>query len=317
MGKVAKDARIIVTGAAGLVGQNLCLRLSRAGYTDIVGIDKNAGNAAILRDTQPDIRVIVADLAEPGPWQGEIEAADVVFLNQAQIGGLDWGDFQRNNLDATRHILDAAQRAASAPYIVHVSSSVVRSLADDFYTRSKTSQEDLVRESGLRHCVLRPTLMFGWFDRKHLGWLRRFMDKVPVFPVPGNGEYVRQPLYAGDFCNVMIAAMEQQPNGEVFDISGREHINYIDLIRTIKSETGSRTPIVRIPYWSFFALLKAAGVVLRDPPFTVAQLRALVIPETFPITDWPERFGVRATPFAEAVRESYLDPDFADITLAF
>ena len=35
--------------------------------------------------------------------------------------------------------------------------------------------------------ILRPTLMFGWFDRKHLGWLARFMQKAPVFPihVPG------------------------------------------------------------------------------------------------------------------------------------
>ena len=41
--------------------------------------------------------------------------------------------------------------------------------------------------------------MFGWFDRKHLGWLARFMCRVPVFPIPGSGEYLRQPLYVGDF----------------------------------------------------------------------------------------------------------------------
>ena len=31
--------------------------------------------------------------------------------------------------------------------------------------------------------------MFGWFDRKHLGWLARFMTRAPVFPVPGHGRY--------------------------------------------------------------------------------------------------------------------------------
>ena len=317
MSPPSKDARIVVTGAAGLVGQNLCLRLHRAGYSDIVGIDKAHGNLEILTQTQPWVRTLRADLADAGPWQDEIEAADVVFLNQAQIGGLEWAEFQRNNLDATRHILDASARADAPPFIVHVSSSVVRSLADDFYTRSKTDQEAMVRSSGLAHCVLRPTLMFGWFDRKHLGWLRRFMAKVPVFPVPGSGRYVRQPLYAGDFCNVMISAMEQQPSGEVFDISGLEKLHYIELIRIIKRVTGTRTPIVRIPYWLFFVLLKAAGLVLRNPPFTVAQLRALVIPEEFPMTDWPRRFGVRFTPFEAAAREAYTDPEFSSITLAF
>ena len=47
--------------------------------------------------------------------------------------------------------------------------------------------------------------MFGWFDRKHLGWLARFMQRAPVFPIPGDGRYLRQPLYVGDLCNVIAA----------------------------------------------------------------------------------------------------------------
>ena len=30
--------------------------------------------------------------------------------------------------------------------------------------------------------MLRPTLMFGWFDQKHLGWLSRFMAKGAGVP---------------------------------------------------------------------------------------------------------------------------------------
>jgi len=80
--------------------------------------------------------------------------------------------------------------------------------------------------------VLRPTLMFGWFDRKHLGWLSRFMQKVPVFPIPGHGRYMRQPLYAGDFCNIIASCIEKRTTG-TFNITGREKIDYIDIIREI------------------------------------------------------------------------------------
>ena len=62
---------------------------------------------------------------------------------------------------------------------------------------------DFTQESNLSHCVARPTLMFGWFDPKHFGWLSRFMAKVPVFPIPGSGKYMRQPLYVIDFCRVL------------------------------------------------------------------------------------------------------------------
>ncbi len=73
-------------------------------------------------------------------------------------------------------------------------------MAVDDYTETKKAQEALVSASGIKQVILRPTLMFGWFDRKHVGWLARFMQKVPVFPIPGNGKFLRQPLYAGDFC---------------------------------------------------------------------------------------------------------------------
>jgi uncharacterized protein YbjT (DUF2867 family) len=43
------------TGAAGLIGQNLIPRLKVHGYTDIVAIERNPDNTAILR--HPDIRL--------------------------------------------------------------------------------------------------------------------------------------------------------------------------------------------------------------------------------------------------------------------
>ncbi|MEO0818707.1 MAG: NAD-dependent epimerase/dehydratase family protein, partial [Pseudomonadota bacterium] len=280
------------------------------------GIDKAKGNLDILRRIQPAVRAIEADLAEPGDWQNELKDADTVVLNQAQIGGLTYEPFDRNNVIATKNIVGAYD-AGRTPYTVQISSSVVNSKADDFYTRSKTAQEEFFLSSGLPGCVLRPTLMFGWFDRKHLGWLRRFMARVPVFPVPGKGEYIRQPLYAGDFCNIVMACIEQRPMGEVYDISGQEKITYVDLIRIIKRETGEKTPILKIPYWMFWTMLSSAALVMRDPPFTTKQLEALVIPEEFPVIDWPGIFNIRATPFAEAVRETFVDSEYSDVVLEF
>lgn len=307
---------IVVTGAAGLVGQNLVLKLHEAGYKNILGIDKHKHNLEVLRRHQPYVETIEADLAEPGDWEAEIARADVVVLNQAQIGGLEWEQFERNNIRATRRILDAINPEAP-PFIVHISSSVVNSRADDFYTQSKTKQEDMVRASPYVHCVLRPTLMFGWFDRKHLGWLRRFMDKSPVFPIPSHGRYIRQPLYEGDFCRVIIGCIQQRPEGEVFDISGQERIYYKDMIRTIKEVAGGKAMIFHIPYWAFWASLWTVGLFMKQPPFTTRQLEALVIPEEFPITDWPKRFGFKATPFREAVDETYNHPVHSEIFLEF
>jgi nucleoside-diphosphate-sugar epimerase len=308
--------KIVVTGAAGLVGQNLIPRLKARGHTNLVGIDKHPANTAKLRELHPDITVIQADLATDGPWHEALGAADVLVHNHAQIGALSYEPFHANNIVASENVLAAASRHR-VPYMVHISSSVVNSMAQDFYTESKAAQEQLALKSGIPCCVLRPTLMFGWFDRKHLGWLARFMQRAPVFPIPGNGRFVRQPLYVGNFCDVIISAIENQRPGENYNISGQSRIDYIDLMRLVREKSGATAKIVTIPYGFFRLLLQVYGFVDRNPPFTVKQLKALVTPDLFEVIDWPGIFGVKATPLAQALEETFRHPIYSKVVLEF
>ena len=261
------DRKILLPGGAGLVGQNLVARLKARGYANLVVLDKHSANLAVLRRTFPEVTAVEADLSRPGDWMKHFDGADAVVMLQAQIGGNDYQEFVRNNIDATRLILDLIRQHA-IPRLVHISSSVVDSAADDFYTHTKKDQEALVLASGIPCPVLRPTLMFGWFDRKHLGWLSRFMRKLPVFPIPGDGRYMRQPLYAGDFCNVIISCLERNVRNGVFKISGHEKIDYIDIIREIKRATRAGAVILRIPYGLFYVLLWTWSLFDNNPTFT-------------------------------------------------
>jgi nucleoside-diphosphate-sugar epimerase len=311
---IGKTDKLVLTGAAGLVGQNLVVELKAQGYTNLVAIDKHAHNLGILRELHPDVTTIHADLAEPGAWEAVFDGAACVVQLHAQITGKFPQEFVRNNQDATQRVLDACKRHG-VPYLVHISSSVVNSVADDDYTNTKKVQERMVQDSGLAHCVLRPTLMFGWFDPKHLGWLSRFMEKVPVFPIPGHGRYMRQPLYERDFCRCIVKCIETQPAGTVYDVCGDTRIDYVDIIHTIKRAKGLRTPIVHIPYGLFRLLLKIYALFSDKPPFTADQLKALTAGDEFTGIDTERVFGVKQTPFADAVRESYCDPRYGKIVL--
>ena len=308
------QGRIVITGAAGLVGQNLIVRLKEAGCTAITGVDKHPANTKVLARLHPDIEVIEADLSREDGWQSSLLGASAVIQLHAQIGGLDWADFEANNITATQRVLSAAE-TARVPYIVHASSSVVNSVAVDFYTESKKTQEALVEASPIAHVVLRPTLMFGWFDRKHLGWLARFMRRAPVFPIPGNGRYLRQPLYVGDFCDIIVACLKRTTTG-CYNITGLERIDYVDMVVALRRTVGVGTPILKIPCGLFAALLHLYAMFDRNPPFTVKQLRALVTPDVFEVIDWPG-FGVRATPLTEALDATFNDPRYADVALDF
>lgn len=309
-----KHAKIVLTGAAGLVGQNLLVELESQGYTNLVAIDKHLHNLDILRQLHPGVRVIEADLAEPGGWENEFKDTRCVVQLHAQITGKYTVLFTRNNIDATRHVLDACKRM-HVPYFVHISSSVVNSVATDDYTQTKKVQEALVVQSGLRHCVLRPTLMFGWFDPKHLGWLSRFMAKTPVFPIPGDGKFMRQPLYERDFCRCIAVCIANEPDGDVYDIVGNTRIDYVDIIRTIKRVKELNTRIVHIPMGMFAFLLRLYSLFSQKPPFTADQLKALAAGDDFKGVDTFSVFGVAQHRFEDAVRESYCDPTHSHIVL--
>jgi nucleoside-diphosphate-sugar epimerase len=311
---ITPSSKIVITGAAGLVGQNLLLLLAERGFHHVVGLDRHAGNIAIARQLNPGVELICADLAEPGDWQDVFAGADAVVQLHAQITGLFEDDFRRNNETATHHVLDACQRHG-VPYLLHSSSSVVNSVAEDAYTRTKKAQEALVMASGLNVCVLRPTLMFGWFDPKHFGWLSRFMERVPVFPIPGDGRYLRQPLYNRDFCRVILACLERGIAGQAYDIVGAEEIDYIDIIRTIRTVKALRTLILPIPYRLFEALLRFYALFSRRPPFTASQLTALTAGDYFTGVDIHDLFAVTPTPFKEAIQDTFCHPVYSRIVV--
>lgn len=305
-----KSGKIVITGAAGLVGQNLVLVLQEAGRSDLVAIDKQSANLRLLGDLSPSIRLVQADLSQPGEWECEFDGADTAVVLHAQITGKTSAPFVRNNLVASDLVFKAVARA-QVPFTVHISSSVVNSVANDDYTNTKKAQEKMFLESGLPGCVLRPTLMYGWFDPKHFGWLARFMERTPVFPIPGHGRYMRQPLYERDFCRVILWCIENRPVGKIYDIVGNERIDYIDIIRAIRDVKGLRTPIVRIPYWLFDALLKLYALFSDRPPFTSSQLKALTAGDDFSGVDIEKTFGFKPTPFAEGIRETFCHPVYS------
>jgi uncharacterized protein YbjT (DUF2867 family) len=121
----------------------------------------------------------------------------------------------------------------------------------------------------------------------------------------------------GDFCRIIVSCIQRRVMGEVYNISGLEKVDYVDIIRRIRDVTGARARLVHIPVGLFGALLRVWAVFDANPPFTADQLRALVAHDEFEVIDWPRIFGVSATPFGAAVEETFGDPEYSSVVLEF
>ena len=292
--------KVVVTGAAGLVGQNLIPLLVKD-FKEVVCIDKHQENLDLLKNLNPDITAVQADCSEDG-WQQHLAGADVLVTMAVQISAQDPQLFHKNSFLATKKAVDAAKKYG-VNHVVHISSSVVISKAEDEYTKTKRMAEDYIIKSGVAYTILRPALIYGPFDNKHLGYLSRFLEKSPIFPVPGDGKIIRQPIYVLDVANVIAAAAKREPRDRIYDLIGNEKIFYIDLIKTIAKVKNIQRLIVPLPISVFAFLMNAHAAITRSLPFTEDQLKALVAGDVFRVFPWWDEFGVPYTPFETAWRE--------------
>ena len=310
---------VFLPGGAGLVGLNLIAVLQRD-HPDwpLLVVDKKAEAVEAGRRLFPSVRFVVEDLTEREGclWPSLIAGCDACVMLQAEIGNTDASAFERNNILSTRVVLEELNRARVGR-LVHISSSVVNSVASDLYTTTKRRQEEIVVAQWPGVVVLRPTLMFGWFDRKHLGWLARFMQKLPLFPIPGSGRFIRQPLYVGDFCRVIQSCLEHPQLQGCYDITGREKVSYISLMRQLRDAVQASPLFIHLPIPLFGFLLKLWALISRKPAFTRDQLKALTAGDEFELIDWPSIFSVEPTPLSAALRITHSDPRYSGVEIPF
>ena len=293
--------KVLLAGGAGLVGQSL-LKVLDHSELDITVVDRDAAMLNILRSHYPDVKFINTDLSDGDAVKKLALSFDCIVMMQALIKGLNYLDFHQNTVMSTQNLLSQIKNQKVNTYLIHVSSSVINSKADDFYTRSKREQEQLVMNSSLQKVILRPTLMYGEGDNKHFYALINLMRKFPFFPLPGSGKYIRQPLYAMDFANVIKNCIEDPKEG-IYNISGLEFITFKDCLIKFKRHYQCFSLITPIPVFMFRLLLRLAALITKKVPFTEQQLDALIVPETFERIDWPHIFNTTYTTFDDGIKK--------------
>jgi nucleoside-diphosphate-sugar epimerase len=300
--------KIIVTGAGGLVGMNLLTLINKKKY-HVIAIDKLKENINLINNIFPDVETHTDDLSKPNKWEDIFKDADCVIQLQAQIASPKSTPYVKNNIDSVKNVI-AACKKYNIKNLIHYSSSVVISVADDHYTNTKRKGEILVKKSKVPHTILRPPLMYGCFDVKHLGFLTQLLEMSPIFPVPGSGKYMRQPLFVEDICKITIKLIEKKPQNKTHNIIGQEKINFIDLLKIIAKEKKLHRLFLPLPIPIFLFLLKIHSIIMRKKPFIPDQLKALTAGDDFPVTAWDKTFGIPYTPFRKGIKKMLASPNY-------
>ena len=293
--------KILITGGAGFVGKNLIRVMKEVGFNpvDITVIDKDEVNLNFVKNL--GVTAVLADLSLPGQWGDNFDHQDLVITLQAQISGPKYEDFRRNNIEATQNVIEAAKKFG-VKKIIHFSSAAVLSVRQDFYATTKKAGDELVKNSRLSYVILQPSLMYGPLDNKNIGWLINFAKKCPIFPIPGNGQYPRQPIYIDDMSHLVIEFIKNFPSEDrVYSINGQQVINFREIISTVLKNMGGLRTAVYLPLPIFLFLLRIYDILFKSP-FTPDQIKSLTSGDVFPEYPWWDEFKIEMTSFDQGVK---------------
>src|SRR3989440_5414047 len=110
----------------------------------------------------------------------------------------------------SRALFEAARRAGVAR-IVHLSIAKPSSDSPLPYYRGKALVEEALAAADVPHSIVRPTWLFGGRDilANNIAWILRHM---PIFVVPGDGQYLVQPVHVDDLAHICLRAAHGGPN---------------------------------------------------------------------------------------------------------
>jgi uncharacterized protein YbjT (DUF2867 family) len=254
----------VVTGAFSYTGRHIARRLLADGRTV----------RTLVRRRNPASGLEQAPLRfdDPAALAESLRGADVLYNTY-------WIRFEHGEatfaraIEDTRRLFEAA-RVAGVRRVVHVS---VTNPSEDSplpYFRGKAVLEQKLRESGLSHAVVRPTLIFGSLDIlvNNIAWILR---RLPAYVVAGDGSYRVQPVSADDVAAIAVTAGREEADS-VVDAAGPEVYRYDELVRLVGLAVGARRPLLRVPPALAFRLAGLIGRLHRDVLLTPDELAGLM-----------------------------------------
>jgi NADH dehydrogenase len=257
----------VVTGAYGYTGRYLAERLLAAGR---------------------GVRTLTGAPGRPDPFGGRVEAHSFSFDDPRRlVGSLRGADVLYNTYwvrfpyrgttyeqaVANTRTLFAAARDAGIRRIVHVSITNPAEASPLPYFHWKAVLERELRESGISHAIVRPTVVFGREDIliNNIAWLLR---RLPLFVVPGDGAYRLQPIYVEDLAGILATAGAATEDVTV-DAVGPETYAFEELVRVVRAAVRSRARIVHAPPRVALVLAAVVSRAVRDVLITPDELRGL------------------------------------------
>jgi uncharacterized protein YbjT (DUF2867 family) len=265
---------------------------NRGAETDLVtGAFSYSGSriAELLIESGREVRTLTHHPDREHPLRARVQALPYRFDDpEALTRSLDgittlyntfWVRFERDGTTFAKAVANSqalfeAARRAGVARIVHLSIANPSIDSPLPYYRGKALVEQALAAAGVPHSIVRPTWIFGGVREvlaNNIAWILR---RMPVFFVPGDGQYLVQPIHIDDLARICLGAARGRSD-VTMDAAGPDRMSFEELVLAIRHSVRRRTPILHTSPRAMAILGRALGVVMRDVVLTADEIRGL------------------------------------------
>ena len=261
------ETLMTVTGATGYTGRYITQRLLDRGHS----VQSITGHPERPNPFGERVLLHPFDFDQPDQLAQTLRGTDTLF-NTYWIRVSHGGRTHEECVRQTRTMFQAA-RQAGVRRIVHVSITNPDPESDLPYFRGKGQVEDALRESGVPHAILRPTVLYSTEDilLNNIAWTLR---KFPAVFLPGRGQYGIQPVFVEDLADLAVQCSQGDENLEL-DAVGPEVYSYAMLVRTVRGSIGAKCAVLPMPGGVTHLAGRALGMMLGDIVLTKDEIAGL------------------------------------------
>lgn len=241
--------KILITGASGFIGKNLIPYLKKNGYS-ITTFSKSKGG----------------DILDASNLQRALANCFAVIHLAVIKNGVH---AYKVNVGGARNLI-ACCKNAGVKRIINISSQSTKIRMKGSYGDSKSQADKLFAASGLDVTTLLVSVICSLDDACLFGQITKYIQKLPIIPTMGSGEWRSNPISLADLCEIITKCLDSPKTiGKTYDVGGLISVSFNELIQKIQKYTDTSKPIIHIPFQISILIARLAELVFPAPPLTL------------------------------------------------
>lgn len=289
---------ILVTGAAGYVGNNTVRRLVEMGKP-VRALVRNMEKAQKrLGDVADKIEIVPGDITDRQSLDRAMKGVSEVIHLVAIALEKGGATYEEINYQGTIHVVNAAE-AAGVTRFINMSQNGADSALPYRFLKNKGKAQEYVASSKLKWTAIRSSVIFGPQD-EFFNSIARLVKLTPVvFPLIGGGTAQFQPVSVYDVVEAMVKALDDDSTiGKELELGGPEVLTMSEIERRILKTMGTSRLLFPAPVGLLRVPVFVMEKTLPGSPVSTSLLELLAVPNTVKDNALVSHFKINPRPFS-------------------